>query len=89
MIMPKVRRLCQPFRFTGTRDAVTSFGRQSWKDINLIWMMPVVCITSIAQNPVNRWNGLKQSKTGRVVEAINRKIMGMAQKCVHPVLGYR
>ncbi|HEY8896654.1 MAG TPA: heparinase II/III family protein [Niastella sp.] len=66
-------------RFTGTRDAVTSYGAPKLEDI-LPYMDDARGLYYVNRaKPGQPLEWVDQSKTGRVVESINRKIMGMAQ----------
>lgn len=66
-------------RFTGTRDAVTSYGAPKLEDI-LPYMEDARGLYYVNRSlPGNPMEWVDQSKTGRVVESINRQIMGMAQ----------
>jgi hypothetical protein len=66
-------------RFTGTRDAVTSYGAPRLEDI-LPYMDDARGLYYVNRaKPGQPLEWVEQSKTGRVVESINRKIMGMAQ----------
>lgn len=66
-------------RFTGTRDAVTSYGAPKLEDI-LPYMDDARGLYYVNRaKPGQPLEWVEQSKTGRVVESINRKIMGMAQ----------
>lgn len=66
-------------RFTGTRDAVTSYGAPKLEDI-LPYMDDARGLYYVNRaKPGQPLEWVEQSKTGRVVEGINRKIMGMAQ----------
>ena len=66
-------------RFTGTRDAVTSYGAPKLEDI-LPYMDDARGLYYVNRaKPGQPLEWVEQSKTGRVVEGINRKLMGMAQ----------
>lgn len=66
-------------RFTGTRDAVTSYGAPKLEDI-LPYMDDQRGLYYVNRaKPGQPLEWVDQAKTGRVVEGINRKIMGMAQ----------
>lgn len=66
-------------RFTGTRDAVTSYGAPKLEDIQPFMDDPRGLYYVNRAKPGQPLEWVEQSKTGRVVEGINRKIMGMAQ----------
>ncbi|OQP66350.1 hypothetical protein A3860_12680 [Niastella vici] len=66
-------------RFTGTRDAVTSFGAPKLEDIMPYMEDPRGLYYVNRAKPGQPLEWVEQAKTGRTVEAINRQIMGMAQ----------
>lgn len=66
-------------RFTGTRDAVTAYGAPKLEDIQPYMDDPRGLYYVNRAKPGQPLKWVEQSKTGRVVEGINRKIMGMAQ----------
>lgn len=66
-------------RFTGTRDAVTSFGAPKLEDIMPYLDDPRGLYYVNRSKPAQPLEWVEQSKTGRVVESINRQIMTMAQ----------
>lgn len=66
-------------RFTGTRDAVTSYGAPKLEDIQPYMDDPRGLYYVNRAKPGQPLEWVDQAKTGRVVEGINRKIMGMAQ----------
>lgn len=66
-------------RFTGTRDAVTTFTAPRLEDI-LPYMEDQRGLYYVNRaKPGQPLEWVEQAKTGRTVEAINRQIMGMAQ----------
>lgn len=66
-------------RFTGTRDAVTSFGAPKLEDITPYMEDPRGLYYVNRAKPGQPLEWVEQAKTGRIVETINRRIMGMAQ----------
>jgi hypothetical protein len=66
-------------RFTGTRDAVTSFGAPKLEDILPYMEGPRGLYYANRAKPGQPLEWVEPSKTGRVVESINRQLMGMAQ----------
>lgn len=66
-------------RFTGTRDAVTSYGAPKLEDIQPYMDDPRGLYYVNRAKPGQPLEWVEQSKTGRVVEGINRKLIGMAQ----------
>jgi hypothetical protein len=66
-------------RFTGTRDAVTAYGAPKLEDI-LPYMDDERGLYYVNKSkPHNPLEWVEQQKTGRIIESINRQIMGMAQ----------
>ncbi|HUP13552.1 MAG TPA: heparinase II/III family protein, partial [Niastella sp.] len=66
-------------RFTGTRDAVTAYGAPKLEEIQPYMDDPRGLYYVNRAKPGQPLEWVEQSKTGRVVEGINRKLMGMAQ----------
>ncbi|WP_166437147.1 heparinase II/III domain-containing protein [Niastella caeni] len=66
-------------RFTGTRDAVTSFGAPKLEDIVPYMDDPRGLYYVNRAKPGQPLEWVEQAKTGRIVEGINRRIMEMAQ----------
>jgi hypothetical protein len=66
-------------RFTGTRDAVTAFGAPKLEDILPYMDDPRGLYYVNRAKPGQPLEWVEQAKTGRVIESINRRIMGMAQ----------
>lgn len=66
-------------RFTGTRDAVTSFGAPKLEDIMPYMEDPRGLYYANRAKPGQPLEWVEPAKTGRIVESINRQIMGMAQ----------
>jgi hypothetical protein len=66
-------------RFTGTRDAVTSYGAPKLEDILPYMEDPRGLYYVNRAKPGQPLEWVDQAKTGRVVEGINRKLIGMAQ----------
>lgn len=66
-------------RFTGTRDAVTSYKAPKLEDIQPYMDDPRGLYYVNRSKPEQPLEWVEQSKTGRVVESINRQIMTMAQ----------
>jgi hypothetical protein len=66
-------------RFTGTRDAVTSFGAPKLEDILPYMDDPRGLYYANRAKPGQPLEWVEPAKTGRIVESINRQIMGMAQ----------
>jgi hypothetical protein len=66
-------------RFTGTRDAVTSYGAPKLEDVMPYLDDPRGLYYVNRSKPGQPLEWVEQSKTGRVVESINRQIMTMAQ----------
>jgi hypothetical protein len=66
-------------RFTGTRDAVTTFGAPKLEDILPYMDDPRGLYYANRAKPGQPLEWVEQAKTGRIVESINRNIMTMAQ----------
>ncbi len=66
-------------RYTGTRDAVTSFGAPKLEDILPYMDDPRGLYYANRTKPGQPLEWVEPAKTGRIVESINRQIMGMAQ----------
>jgi len=66
-------------RFTGTRDAVTPYGAPKLEDILPYMDDPRGLYYVNRAKPGQPLEWVEQAKTGRVIEGINRKLMGMAQ----------
>lgn len=66
-------------RFTGTRDAVTSYAAPKLEDILPYMDDPRGLYYVNRAKPGQPLEWVEQAKTGRIVESINRQIMSMAQ----------
>lgn len=66
-------------RFTGTRDAVTTFGAPKLEDILPYMDDPRGLYYVNRAKPGHPLEWVEQAKTGRIVESINRNIITMAQ----------
>jgi len=67
-------------RFTGTRDATTVYTRPKLEDIKPYMDDERGLYLQNGSKPDKPWEWAEQSKTGRIIEAINREIVGLAQE---------
>lgn len=66
-------------RFTGTRDAVTTFIRPKLEDVLPYMDDPRGLYLQNGAKEGQPWEWTEQAKSGRIIESINREIMGLAE----------
>lgn len=67
-------------RFTGTRDATTVYRRPRLEDVRPYMDDPRGLYLQNGSAGGHPWEWAEQSKTGRIIESINREIMGLGEK---------